>query len=544
MERRNITAIPADLAREISGIENLIDPRKRCKTMTECEKIFAAMTLTRELVQLIYSGQYLDMFISGAGIKASKFKKRYTDQIFYLNRKAYAGTALCQAIGISIAQITELHGKPFIDEAHPEMGDLELQEMPWQCATLFSALHPGIDRPFFSTALKVNDYTSSRSYPQYPNPVVLTEEEVMEVKQITTDIYNHYQSSPAGTSAVTATTEYIIAKYGTADETPSFNSLTTVRDSGKTYMAMSKAARKQFRIAQNPKGAEINVGGTGQWEAKITASIGGKDVDYTPDPTHRHIQDAIAQIGEENGWPITVTPAQVYRTFAGLDRDEKVYPAQEEEMEKAIDAMLRTPAEIDFTEQAQKHPNSHRDKEFDYSKAKLQANLLTGEKGTVTRNGERHVAYEIYTPPVFYRYSKAVGQIKVIDRKLISGTTTAKRQKIDGNEEAKKKPKAPRDHVAAEGGTKNTVIRRYLADRITDMQKSGKGKKRPYTADNHRITFQSVAEESGTVITPQSIRTIRANTQRILNEFIDAGLIKSFDVYQEGRALKGVEIHF
>lgn len=95
-------------------------------------------------------------------------------------------------------------------------------------------------------------------------------------------------------------------------------------------------------------------------------------------------------------------------------------------MEAAIDAMLRTPAEIDFTQQAEKHPKSHRDKEFDYSKAKLQANLLTGEKGTITRNGERHVAYEIYTPPVFYRYSKAVGQIKVIDRKLISGTTTPK----------------------------------------------------------------------------------------------------------------------
>lgn len=542
MERRNITAISPELALAISGVSNLIAPSKRCKEMTECDKIFAAMAMTRELIQLIYSGQYLSMFVEGGGIKAAKLKKKYADQILYLNRKAYTGTAMHQALAVSISCLTELHGSPFIDEIHPEMGDLDLQEITWQSAALFSALHVGIDKPFFSTALRVHDYTSNRTYPQYPASVPLTEEEVMEVKQITTDIYNHYQTSPAGTNAVTATTEYIISKYGTGEDKPNFNALTTVRDSSKAYIAMSKAARKQFQIALNPQGAEINVGGTGKWEARITARIGGQDAGYTPDPTHRHIQDAIAQIGEENGWPITVTPAQVYRTFAGLDRDAVVYPAQEEEMEAAIDAMLHTPAEIDFTQQAEKHPKSHRDKEFDYSKAKLQANLLTGEKGTITRNGERHVAYEIYTPPVFYRYSKAVGQIKVIDRKLISGTTTPKRRTIIDDE--KPQPAAQRDHVAAEGGTRNTVIRRYLADRITDMQKETKSKKKPYVAENHRITFQSVADESGTTITPKTIRTIRTNTQRILNEFVELGQIKRFEVYQEGRALKGVEIFF
>lgn len=537
-ENQKETFIPSSVVREMTGatIESMIEIDGE---MSGANLITARMVTIKHMLRYIASGAYLTEYMQINSIDRNKLNSSWRKQFNYIVNNAPLKYSKNAKYFTAAAQYIPVREDVLQSGDPSALAQLNLISL---CADLMSALHPNADHAFFKAAIDdMPEYIKKRGYPHFTQAPELTEEEQRQIKEICEETMKIYKEDE--TQAPDSVIEkYLALQYSDGKDIPVFQSISTVRDSGKIRMSISKASRKQHIIALSPDTMEIEVGGTGKWSATIKARIGDSETEYTPDPTHRHIQDAIAQIGEENGWPITVTPAQIYRTFAGLDRDAVVWPAQEAEIEEAIDTMLATPAEIDFTEQAEKHPNSHKDKDFDYSNAKLNANLITGEKGAFIKNGRRTVAYTIYTQPVFYKYSKAVGQIKTIDRKLISGTTTPKRRlSLDDNEKIKPQPKSQRENIAAEGGTRNTVMRRYLADRITDMQKTA-DKKSVTAAENRRIAFSTIAEESGTTITPRSIRTIRENTSRILNEFIQLKQIKGFTVYKKGRALQGVEI--
>lgn len=418
----------------------------------------------------------------------------------------------------------------------------KVAELAKETAYLYESIVPGrdaealrhlMDTEDFGRALRGEDLTS-------PAAVTLTKDEcydVMELcEKLASMLENDQSADPSALVDAFISSEY---KRG-PESTRMIYRLTRVRKSNHVIISTSKASKKMTEIAAIPEGVLIDVGGTGKYSAEIFARIGDEESKpYTPSHMHKHLQDTIGQLGEENGYPMSLTPAQIYRAFAGLDRDAVVWPEQEAEIEKAMDALIFTPASIDFTEQAEKHPRSRRDSSFDYTKAKVTGNLITAEKGSIKRGEVFHTAYVIFSPPVFYRYSKAVGQLKQVDIRLLSSTTKknySKTEKAAGATPHKSK-------TSASGGTRNTVIRRYLADRVTDMQKAAKANRKEGLAGHQRrIAYASIAEQSDTILTPKTIRTIRDITERILNDFVNLKQIKGFEIYKEGSAYKGIEI--
>ena len=57
-----------------------------------------------------------------------------------------------------------------------------------------------------------------------------------------------------------------------------------------------------------------------------------------------------------------------------------------------------------------------------------------------------------------------------------------------------------------------------------------------------KLSFAKIAENSDIVITPRSLRTLRTNTERILNELKAEREIIGFTTYKKGRAIDGVTI--
>lgn len=418
----------------------------------------------------------------------------------------------------------------------------KVSELAAETAYLYESIVPGRDAEAIRHLMDTEDFGRVLRGEELTTPetVTLTEDEcysVMELcEKLASMLEQDQEAEPTALIESFISTEY----KRSPESTRLISRLTRVRKSNHVLMTTSKAAKKMTEIAVIPEGVLIDVGGTGKYHAEIFARIGDEESKpYSPSHMHKHLQDTIGQLGEENGYPLSLTPAQIYRAFAGLDRDARVWPEQEAEIEKAMDALIFAPANIDFTEQVEKHPHVKRDPTFKYTKAKLSGNLITAEKGSVKRGDTYAVAYTIYSPPIFYRYSKAVGQLKQVDIRLLSSTTKkrfTKDEKATGETPHKSK-------TSASGGTRNTVIRRYLADRVTDMQKTARAnRKEGLPSHQRRIAYATIAEQSDTTLTPKTIRTIREITERILNDFVALKQIKGFEIYKEGSAYKGVEI--
>lgn len=422
----------------------------------------------------------------------------------------------------------------------------KVSELARETAFLFEALYPGRDAqaiealtdPYsLEKVMKGEELTST-------DPVTLDKDEAYKMFDLCEKLAAEMSKKPDADPA-DLVEAFIRSEYKSESDEPIFDKLSFIRKSNHATMSTSKPSKKMTDIALIPGGTPVDVGGTGKYRAEIFARIGDDESKpYSPSHVHRHLQDVIGQLGEENGYPLTLTPAQIYRAFAGLDRDTHVYPEQENEIIKAMDAMIFTPANIDFTEQVEKHKGvKERDETFDYTKAKLSGHLITGEKGSIKRGEISHTAYTIYSPPIFFRYSKAVGQLKQVDIRLLSGVTRKNFSKAERESGA-----APhRSKTSASGGTRNTLIRRYLADRVTDMEKKykayrKKGEEMP--VHERKIAFTSIANESDTILTPKTIRTIRDTTDRILNDFVSLKQIKGFELYKVGSRYMGVTISF
>ncbi len=90
------------------------------------------------------------------------------------------------------------------------------------------------------------------------------------------------------------------------------------------------------------------------------------------------MEATIAQLVEENGLPLVVTPAQIYRKYAAMSRDERVTKKQEEEVITSIDKLIVTPATLDFTQEIQNHTKLKRNPHYDYRNTVFEGTLITG----------------------------------------------------------------------------------------------------------------------------------------------------------------------
>lgn len=317
--------------------------------------------------------------------------------------------------------------------------------------------------------------------------------------------------------------------------------LTQLITTGKVIFPTSKAFWKQPIIArEGVAGVSLSVDNK---NTLITASISDLDGEQVKIASEQqHLQAVIGQMILENGAPITVTPAQLYRAFAGLPADADVTEEQEACMVEALDPLLKTAAQLDFTQEIEKHTRLKRAPDYDYKKTRLTGALVTGmkvENGRATYNGKRlDVAYIIYAAPMYFLYSKAVNQLATVDRAVLLGGAT------------KKLPAGHPDQKPLQRRARAIVLRRYLMAQVERIKRDSDksraaaiAKKQPPPATHtERLTFDTIAEACDISLTPKIKQQLRHDVKKILLDFKYNSYVRDATDYKEGRAIKGMKI--
>lgn len=357
----------------------------------------------------------------------------------------------------------------------------------------------------------------------------LSEAEVEELRQLARDYiaFHQAQSKPPAESVV----DFISPAMGDIIELAS--------QSDKTFLPLSLIWRDQRKIALcGAEGALENVGKrTTAGEVLVEAHISDKDGNpLTIDAVMQGVQSAIGQLIDENGrrLPLIVTPQQIYRAYARLSNDTVVTKQQAAEMEQAMDALMFSPSRLDFTAQLEKHKKIKHQDDYDYTDknaGRLTGNLITAEKGEGTnRQGERQVAYKIFSYPVLYRYSHIVGQIAQVSNKLLTGDDK-------GAIKDKKTAEAQRNAL-------NIGMRRNVLTRI-EFWRSRRKQHKPI---NPALMVQEVADDGGLILTEKTERTLRKNIRQYLDELKVQGSrnggIKNYIPQKDGRHIVGFYIEF
>lgn len=357
----------------------------------------------------------------------------------------------------------------------------------------------------------------------------LSEAEVEELRQLARDYvaFHQAQSKPPAESVV----DFISPAMGDIIELAS--------QSDKTFLPLSLIWREQRKIALcGAEGALENVGKrTTAGEVLVEAHISDKDGNpLTIDAVMQGVQSAIGQLIDENGrrLPLIVTPQQIYRAYARLSNDTVVTKQQAAEMEQAMDALMFSPSRLDFTAQLEKHKKIKHQDDYDYTDknaGRLTGNLITAEKGEGTnRQGERQVAYKIFSYPVLYRYSHIVGQIAQVSNKLLTGDDK-------GAIKDKKTAEAQRNAL-------NIGMRRNVLTRI-EFWRSRREQHKPI---NPALMVQEVADDGGLILTEKTERTLRKNIRQYLDELKAQGSrnggIKNYIPQKDGRHIVGFYIEF
>lgn len=318
--------------------------------------------------------------------------------------------------------------------------------------------------------------------------------------------------------------------------------LTQLIATDKVIFPTAKAFWKQSEIATyGANGIPVNVGGG----ATIKASISGKngeDINITPEQLH--LQAVIGQMIMENGAPITITPAQLYKAFAGLPPDAYVHEAQEASMVEAMDALLFTEATLDISMQLEKHKRMERKPGVDYGEfLNRRANLVVGVKDTsksVTYNGMKlKTTYTIYQAPLFFQYSYAINQLATVDRSILLGGGAAKSL-----------PAGHPDQKPLQRRTRNINLRRYLMAQVErikkDREKSRAAaiakKQKPQATYTEYLTFETIAAACDIALTHNRRQQLRQDVKLVLLDFKHLQYIRDAEEYKDGRAIKGMKI--
>ena len=296
----------------------------------------------------------------------------------------------------------------------------------------------------------------------------------------------------------------------------------------------SKAWRMQNAIAlSGAAGFDLNVGKkTEAGKVIIEASI--SDLQGNPvniDDMLKGVQRAIGNLIDRNGGirPIVVTPAQIYRAYAGLPVDSFVSPAQEADMEAAMDKLMFYPSSLNFKTQLERHKHIKQQDDYDYQEegsGKIKRNLVPAQKleNAVYRGINLPVAYEIYDYPSFYQYSHIIGQMARVPNRLLAGAAKP----------AIKADKTP----GLQGSARNIAVKENILGRILRMEEREEHKK----AFTNVIKVEDVAADCGIELTDKTRRTLLKNIGLYLEELRQEGKIKKAVEKKEARKIIGFTI--
>lgn len=421
-------------------------------------------------------------------------------------------------------------------------------DLSWYTMLLLDAMNPGADTEYYLTSaeLKDNPGALKRGLASFDEPVEL---EPVEVEAIRTHCAQLFAFAMRNDMLNKGSASDIIGAYvreaGIVEENVIIE-LTKLHPTDRVILPTSKAFWKQQAIAAAEDGqADIQIDKRG---TIIKASITGKDGEpIAVSRLAREIQATLGQLIMENGKPLRITPAQIYRAFAGLDSEAYVTDQQENEVIRAMDSMLFSSAQLDFTQEIEKHTHLDRQPDYDYSQTKLTGQLVAGmkiEEGGSSYNGRAvGTSYLIYDMPMLFMYSYAVKQIGSHSRALLQ--SGAADQTL---------PAGHPDKRPLVTNPRNIIIKRYLIvqiDRIkghkqAKAQAATKAGKKPPASYTENLTFDTIAaqcldQETGGD-SPKIHRELRIIVERALLDFQHQGAIKKAELYKDGRAYKGVSI--
>lgn len=303
----------------------------------------------------------------------------------------------------------------------------------------------------------------------------------------------------------------------------------------------AKALREQNRIAMlHGETAEIMVDGKG---TLVRASITGRDGEEIGISREQiELQVVIGEMLKQNSFaPIRVTPAQIFRRYAGLSADAYVTPQQAKEIENHLDPLLATAASLDYTMHIERHKGIKRQHDYDYEQAhKKEGALVIGVKDTTMsvqyRGMTMRVVYTIYAAPMFYLYAHAVNQIGYANRKLLIGGGAAEALR-------KKNPNGHPDAKIVSRSVHTITLKRYLTQQVDRIKNSApKVKGSPTRPYKENLTYDTIASAFPSIDTPKKMRQLREDVLSILSDFAAEGYIVAFDQYKKGRAYAGVTI--
>ena len=309
--------------------------------------------------------------------------------------------------------------------------------------------------------------------------------------------------------------------------------------SDKVFFPTSKVFNKQREIAEyGAGGVPVDVGGG----AKVWVSISGQNgekIDLTA--AQAGIQSAVGQLVMVNGTPLRVTPAQIYREYAGMKPGETVNEAEIEFTINVMDSlMFGTSGTLDATAQFQKHKGLNGEEAVCEEFKRHRASLIVGVKdtsGTISYGSVTsvNVVYTIYKAPLLWEYSRAIKQIACVDRDVLSGGSASS-----------KLPAGHPDKAPLRKTPKVVAVRRCLMGQIermkADRKKQKKKGEKPAGAFAENLTFETIACLCDIKQTHNLAQQLRIDVRKILQDFKAEKYIAGFEEYKEGRRIKGVRI--
>ncbi len=314
---------------------------------------------------------------------------------------------------------------------------------------------------------------------------------------------------------------------------------------GNITLPISKPFRMQRELAANKGIGNIDVGLGAIVKAKITGADGSATIHLSK--FEMDIEAAVGQIFQENGFhKITITPAQIYRKYAGMGPEDNVSPESIQKTIEAMDKLITTPATLDFTQQIEKHTKLKRRPHFDYESRSRKGTLISGvhdtKRSTTYKGSVVEDSFTIFDMPMFYAYSFAFGQMLTLPANLLTGEA-AKPQ-------GEKKIRGRQTERLVRLSSEEIGLRRYLLERIEYYKglKEKANRKRKYNREKPLdtytgyILFSSVAEEIGYELTPKRSRTLREQVYAFMQEQVKLKNIRAAEYHIKGKAYAGVKI--
>lgn len=277
------------------------------------------------------------------------------------------------------------------------------------------------------------------------------------------------------------------------------------------FITNSRVANELRHMPPNEE-VRLTVGRKGNQlvEIKTTIAFDDKNIQFSNNASitayDKIVHDAVCSLyaaGNE-----TFTPEMVYRAMNGMVESEFVSPKSISMIVESLEKMRVTDIAIDYTDQLRMTNPSDT---FDL--ARVSGAMLLMQKVTVSTGGVTKWAYRLTSMPVVYEYSRLIKQIIPIPLQLLNTKETTRST----------------DTVI--------IIRQYILQRVELM------KNKKNNMNSRTISYDTIYELLNTPDDRKLRKTVRDQTERLLDNYVNIHYIKSYEIVKKGRLITGVLIH-